>query len=209
MKKTTNVIQYYYNLEILPLYNWDRYLATHDNNWLIIGYDGRQSKIENEYLLQLEGELQDEYILLIDDHNFRGKISKWARINNIRTKYITCTEVINRMKLGFADHQMVHRFAFIQILKGFGYKMPEVNTVGGDIENLIRIESTLQQLLTQIGVLELELKDEAIKEKRSLEKQLFMMQIGLGFNYKLNSKEITVKEWIELGEMLNEKSKRN
>lgn len=209
MKKSTTVLQYYHSLKVLPLYNWDRYLATQDNNWLISGYDGRQTKIENEHLTELEVILQDEYFLLIDDHNFRSKLSKWARINDIRRKYITCTEVVNRMKIGFADHQLVHRFAFIQILKGFGYKMTEVNSIDGDFEELNRIELNLQQLLTQIGVLELELKDDAVKEKRSLEKQLLIMQLGLQFSYKLNAKEITVFEWLEMSEMLNEKSKNN
>jgi hypothetical protein len=209
MKKTAEILQYYYNLEILPLYNWDRYLATYDNNWLIKGYDGRQKKLENNYLKELEAIIQDEYFTLIDDHNFRSKLSKWARINNIRTKYITCTEVINRMKIGFADYQMLHRFAFIQILKGFGYNIPEINSIMGDRDEINRIELKLQQLITQIGVLELELKDDAVKEKRSLDRQLLIMQLGLGFNYKLNSKDITVSEWIEMSKMLEDKAKNN
>ena len=44
------MIEYYDSIEVLPLYNWDRYTTTRDNNWLIIDFNGRQPKIDNEEL---------------------------------------------------------------------------------------------------------------------------------------------------------------
>jgi hypothetical protein len=52
------------------VYNWDRYLATKDNNWFIIGYDGRDKKIQSDVLTQLETTIQDEYFKEINDNDF-------------------------------------------------------------------------------------------------------------------------------------------
>jgi hypothetical protein len=43
MKPKQKEIELYTSIDTLLLYNWDRYLATKDNNWFIIGYDGRQA----------------------------------------------------------------------------------------------------------------------------------------------------------------------
>jgi len=46
--------QYYDSIETLPLYNFDKYRTTTDLNWLIVGYDGRQSKENAESLQPIE-----------------------------------------------------------------------------------------------------------------------------------------------------------
>jgi hypothetical protein len=77
------MIEYYDSLEVLPLYNWDKYTTTRDNNWLIIDFNGRQPKIDNEELTALEGKLQEEYFKLVDDRTFVKKLQKWAKIDNL------------------------------------------------------------------------------------------------------------------------------
>jgi hypothetical protein len=83
------------------LYNWDRYLATKDNNWFIIGYDGRQAKVQSDVLTQLEASIQDEYFKEINDNDFTKKLQKWAKIDNLITKYNYVTLVLQTMWLGF------------------------------------------------------------------------------------------------------------
>lgn len=205
----TEVKEYYHTIEILPLYNWDRYLATKDFNWFIKGFDGRQAKIENEYLVELESNIQDEYFEAINDHVFRNKITKWDRINKLKSKYIACSSVIDRMWLGFAESQIETRYLFIRLLKGFGYKMPEINTVGGDGFELQRIHNALQGILTQIAILELELKEDAVKERTNLNKQLLIMEMSLNLGRKINPKKTTVSEWIEMGKLIEERAKQN
>jgi hypothetical protein len=63
-------IELYTSIDTLLLYNWDRYLATKDNNWFIIGYDGRQAKVQSDVLTQLEASIQDEYFKEINDNDF-------------------------------------------------------------------------------------------------------------------------------------------
>jgi hypothetical protein len=44
-----------------------------------------------------------------------------------------------------------------------------------------------------------ELKDDGVVENKSLGLQLKMMTKAFGFTVALNARELTVKEWVELG----------
>ena len=200
------MIEYYDSLDVLPLYNWDRYTATRDNNWLIIDFNGRQPKISNEELTILEGKLQEEYFKAIDDRTFVKKLQKWAKIDNLRTKYNIISTLCQRMWLGFGDCQMELRAKYIEILNKFGFEMPIINTVEGDAEEIALITSAMQNIKTQIEMLESEMKVEEKKQGHSLNKQMLLVSLGLGLSYKIDAKQTTVIEWIELCKLLEEKN---
>jgi len=200
------MIEYYDSLEVLPLYNWDRYTTTRDNNWLIIDFNGRQTKIDNEELTALEGKLQEEYFKLVDDRTFVKKLQKWAKIDNLRTRYNVIAMLCQRLWLGFGDMQMDLRQNYIEIINKFGFDMPLINTVEGDAEEIAKITNAMQNIKTQIEMLESELKTDEKKQSYSLNKQMVLVSLGLGLAYKINSKETTVSEWIELCKLLEEKN---
>lgn len=200
------MIEYYDSLEVLPLYNWDRYTVTRDNNWLIIDFNGRQSKIDNEELTALEGKLQEEYFKLVDDRTFVKKLQKWAKIDNLRTRYNVIAMLCQRLWLGFGDMQMDLRQNYIEIINKFGFDMPLINTIEGDAEEIAKITNSMQNIKTQIEMLESELKTDDKKQTYSLNKQMVLVSLGLGLAYKINSKETTVSEWIELCKLLEEKN---
>ena len=60
-------IKTYNTIHTLPLFNFDRYLATKDVNWFIVDYDGRQKKKESDQLNKLESEIMEEYYVELDD----------------------------------------------------------------------------------------------------------------------------------------------
>ena len=200
------MIEYYDSIEVLPLYNWDRYTTTRDNNWLIIDFNGRQTKIDNEELTALEGKLQEEYFKAIDDRTFTKKLQKWAKIDNLRTKYNIIAMLCKRLWLGFGDVQMELRNQYIEIINKFGFNMPLINTVEGDAEEIALITNAMQNIKTQIEMLESELKTDEKKQTYSLNKQMVLVSLGLGLAYKIDSKQTTVSEWIELCHLLEEKN---
>lgn len=200
------MIEYYDSIEVLPLYNWDKYTTTRDNNWLIVDFNGRQPKIDNEELTALEGKLQEEYFKAIDDRTFVKKLQKWAKIDNLRTRYNIISMLCQRMWLGFADFQMELRHKYIQIINKFGFSMPLINTVEGDAEEIALITNSMQNIKTQIEMLESELKTDEKKQTYSLNKQMVLVSLGLGLSYKIDSKQTTVSEWIELCKLLEEKN---
>jgi hypothetical protein len=200
------MIEYYDSIEVLPLYNWDRYTTTRDNNWLIIDFNGRQPKIDNEELTALESKLQEEYFKAVDDRTFVKKLQKWAKIDNLRTRYNVIVMLCQRLWLGFGDMQMELRQQYIEIINKFGFNMPLINTVEGDAEEIALITQSMQNIKTQIEMLESELKTDEKKQTYSLNKQMVLVSLGLGLAYKIDSKQTTVSEWIELCKLLEEKN---
>lgn len=202
-------IEYYESIKELILWSWDRYLATKDNNFFIVGYDGRQPRVVNEKLANLEKKLQDEYFIEVDDRDFNKKIEKWMKIDNLQTKYTVVNMILDRMWLGFPDSQMDVRAAYIQKLNKLGFKMPLINSVIGDAEEILRIREELKGIITQIKIIKDELKTDAVVEHRSLNLQLKMMSKAMEFGFQLNPKELTVSEWIELCKELKTLSQKN
>jgi hypothetical protein len=203
------MIEYYDSIEVLPLYNWDRYTTTRDNNWLIIDFNGRQPKIDNEELTALEGKLQEEYFKAVDDRTFVKKLQKWAKIDNLRTRYNVIAMLCQRLWLGFGDMQMELRQNYIEIINKFGFNMPLINTVEGDAEEIALITQSMQNIKTQIEMLESELKVDEKKQTYSLNKQMVLVSLGLGLAYKIDAKQTTVSEWVELCKLLEEKNVQN
>lgn len=200
------MIEYYDSIEILPLYNWDKYTTTRDNNWLIVDFNGRQPKTANDDLTALESKLQEEYFKAVDDRTFVKKLQKWAKIDNLRTRYNVIAMLCQRLWLGFGDMQMELRQQYIEIVNKFGFNMPLINTVEGDAEEIALITNSMQNIKTQIEMLESELKTDEKKQTYSLNKQMVLVSLGLGLAYKIDSKQTTVSEWVELTKLLEEKN---
>ena len=203
------MIEYYDSIEVLPLYNWDKYTTTRDNNWLIVDFNGRQPKTVNEELTALEGKLQEEYFKAVDDRTFVKKLQKWAKIDNLRTRYNVILMLCQRLWLGFGDMQMELRQQYIEIVNKFGFNMPLINTVEGDAEEIALITNSAQNIKTQIEMLESELKTDEKKQIYSFNKQMVLVSLGLGLSYKIDAKQTTVSEWIELCKLLEEKNVQN
>lgn len=200
------MIEYYDSLEVLMLYNWEKYTTTRDNNWLIVGFNGRQPKISNDDLTALESKLQEEYFKAVDDRTFTKKLQKWAKIDNLRTRYNVIAMLCKRLWLGFGDCQMELRQKYIEIVNKFGFNMPLINTVEGDAEEIAIITNAMQNIKTQIEMLESEMKTEEVIQKSSLNKQTILVGLGLGLPYKINPKETSVSDWIEMCKLLEEKN---
>jgi len=202
-------IDYYDTIDTLPLYNFDKYRTTRDLDWFILGYDGRQKKSKSDKLKDIEELILDEYFKAINDTSFSNRMKKLAEIHTLQLKYNIVKSLVNRMWLGFADNDMETRLLFVKELARHGFKMQEINTKEGDAEELMRLNVGVEGIKTKIHLLEKELTKEDKIESSSLAKQLQIATIGLQYPYRLNPKEITVSEWIEITKLLEEKSKQN
>jgi hypothetical protein len=200
------MIEYYESIEVLPLYNWDKYTTTRNNNWLIVDFNDKQPKTSNDDLTALESKLQEEYFKAVDDRTFVKKLQKWAKIDNLRTRYNVIAMLCQRLWLGFGDMQMELRQQYIEIINKFGFNMPLINTIEGDAEEIALITNSAQNIKTQIEMLESELKTDEKKQTYKLNKQMILVSLGLGLPYKIDAKQTTVSEWIELTKLLEEKN---
>lgn len=208
-EQISNLPNHFSNLEDLSLYRWDKYNQTQDNNWFLVDYDGREKKIISNEIKELEGKLIDDYFKLVNDRTFSIKMQKWAKIDMLRTKYHVVGLLLERMKKGFADWQMQNRWFIITELKSWGFKYPELHNVEEDNLLTANYMSALQGISTQIGLLSNELKEDGKKDKKSLIKQLQIVELGLGYKRKIDPKETSVAEWVEMCKSLEEMSKQN
>ena len=200
--------KYYETLEDLPLFNWSKYLQTKDNNWLIVGYDGKQEFEVSEYLVTLESLLQDEYFELINNDNNVDLLQKRAKQNYLVLKYETILMLIENIRKGFNPEQQEIRATFISLLAKLGFKVPLINDYEGDLEEMLNIENKLAGIVTQIQILQDDLDVDLKTDNTSLNKQLILVSLGLELGYALNAKNITVAEWIEYCKLLEEKNEK-
>lgn len=210
-KNTEQELKLYESIDDLILYNFDRYMATKDNNWFIIGYTGKEKKIDSERLKQVEDTILEEYFTAIDDRGFKNKLQTWAKIDNLITKYTVVSSLVEVFSMGFelSKEGQEMRHQFIKMFEQYRFKMPIFNSPHGDLLECERILNELQGIKTQISILQATLKEEGKHEKVSLQRQLQIASIALGYSYRLNPKEITVSEWVEIGKLMQEKAKQN
>lgn len=197
--------------EDMLLYNYFQYRKTLDLNWFLIGYDGRQKKVDEVLLKPIEERINNEYYELTNSRAFEVMLQNYAKIEALKTKYFIVSTLIYNIAKGFS-HDMESqkiRAKYIEQLKLHGFKINIIGTFEDDLIAVERINSQVQGIKTNIKIIEDEMKVEGTKEVSSLQKQLIIIGMGLGLNYKINPKEITVLEWVEMIDIIKEKAKQN
>lgn len=211
MKKVTSLPNHYATIDHLTLYRWDKYTQTKDNNWFLVDYDGRQTKIEHPGLSAVEESLQDQYFKAVDDRSFTLKLQKWAKMDWLQRKYDTVDALLWVMWQGFGNDvkEMEQRYSIIQQLKSWVFKFPELNSVIADRDLIIQFRTVLEGIKTQIGMLSNELIDDGKKEKSNLYKQISIAKMALQGYGEMNPRTMVLAEWIEIVKLVQEKAKQN
>lgn len=197
-------IKYYEDLNI-SLKRWHQYITTGDTNWFIKGYDGRQPKIDNEYLKELEVRLNDAYFDLVNDEKYRELLEKRLRVAKLITRYVKIVSICERIHLGFELDNQTTRLEYIQLLEKEGFKIPEINSINGDIEEVEKVVYACEQIKNQINVLSKDLTQSSSQVKTSIEKQLMYLCISLEIKL-IRTKDVSVIEFVELNNILKEKN---
>lgn len=201
-------ISYYTGIDTLPLYNFNKYRKDRNVNWFRVGYNGGELRNTDDKLVDIEKIVLEEYFKAIDDRSFVNRLHKIAKIESMRLKYVVVKSLVSRLWKGFGD-DAEKRLLYIKELARHGFKMPELNTLEGDMNALIDLDTACEGIKTGIIIIENELKLNEQIEEVSLERQLQIATIGLNYPHRLNPKEITVLDWIEICKLLDEKSKKN
>ena len=209
--KNDKSLNLYESIDDLLLYNFDRYIATKDNNWFIIGYTGKEKKIDSELLNKTEDAILEEYYKECKDHNLQKKILVWAKIDYLAAKYNIVLNLVEIFSLGFdlSEEGQEIRYKYIKEFEKYRYKLPLLNSPSGDIEECNKILTELQGIKTQIEILKSTIKEDSRGEKMKLNRQLEIATISIGYKFPLNSKEITVARWLEICKIMEDKAKQN
>jgi len=89
-------------------------------------------------------------------------------------------------------------------IRKFGITIPEINDYEGDVIAINEAISSMDGIVTQINIINDDLKRE--ETKSNLNKELILVSMGLELGYKLDAKSISVSEWLEYVNLLKEKN---
>lgn len=213
MKKVSSLPNHYDSIEDLSLYRWDKFTQTKDNNWFLVDYNGRQTKLEPEILKEVENSLIDQYFKAVDDRSFSNKMQKWGKIDWLKAKYQICNVLLDNLYNSVIsetnEYSSEQRFLYINELKKWRLNFPILNSVYDDLALINEYKSALEGLKTEIAIINKELISDAKEDSNSLIKQLQIATISLGYSYRLDPKQISVAEWIEICKLVQDKAKNN
>jgi hypothetical protein len=141
------------------------------------------------------------YIELSKNNSIINRFGIIHDIMRYRRKYQT-VDLLVKTLYNFPEKGDIGQFKeFIEQLSLWNYKIDTTKDIFRQLET---IHTRIQGLKTKITLLENELKEEDAKTVVTIESQMISVERGLELRYKLNSKEITVLEWIEYQKQLSE-----
>ena len=172
----------------MPLWNFQKYLETNDLKY----FTKELKEIKDLHLVM--NDFFVEYLELTQNNAVYQRFSKIYKLLKLEGKY-NCVTLILKSLYNYdkgLDIEMFH--ALTWELEKWHYKIDRAKDIFAQIES---INQRLQNVKTQIEILQLELKKDDQQESQSIESQLISVSRILELKYKLDAKEITVKEWIE------------
>lgn len=185
-KNTSNNI--YRKCDEMPLWNFQKYLETNDLKY----FTKELKEVKDLHLVM--NDFFVEYLELTQNNAVYQRFSKIYKLLKLEGKF-NCVTLILKSLYNYdkgLDIDMFNQLTWE--LEKWHYRIDRSKDIFSQIEN---INQRLQNVKTQIEVLQLELKKDDQQESQSIESQLISVSRILELKYKLDAKEITVKEWIE------------
>jgi hypothetical protein len=172
----------------MPLWNFQKYLQTNE-----LKYFTKELK-EVKGLDSVMNDFFVEYLELTQNNTVYQRFSKIYKLLKLEGKY-NCVTLILKSLYNYDKGLNLDTFhALTWELEKWHYRIDRSKDIFAQLEN---INQRLQNVKTQIEILQLELKKDDQQESQSIESQLISVSRILELKYKLDAKEITVKEWIE------------
>lgn len=188
-------ITIYDRCDNMPLWNFQQYLKTND-----LKYFTKEHK-EHKDLHDIMTAFFGEYLEITKNQAVILRFEKMHKIMRLSIKYNTVSLLLKGL-YNFPKNGDIEVFkANCEQLEKWNYRIDKEKDVFTQLE---KISNRLQGILTQIEILEDELKEEDVKESVSIESQLISVSRCLELKYQLNAKEITVAQWIEYQKQADE-----
>jgi len=181
-------VNIYKKCDEMPLWNFQKYLETNDLKY----FTKELKEVKGLYLVM--NDFFAEYLELTQNNSVYQRFGKIYKLLKLEGKY-NCVSLILKSLYNYDKGLNIDTFhALTWELEKWHYKIDRSKDIFAQIES---INQRLQNVKTQIEVLQLELKKDDQQESQSIESQLISVSRILELKYKLDSKEITVKEWVE------------
>jgi len=188
-KPKQEILTMYYNCSDISLFNWIKYLESQDLRYFNAEF--KESKENKNAMESVFG----EYIELTENRTIISRFGKMHKIMKLDGKYKTVSLLIRALYNYKKECGMDIFNDLIKQLEAHNYKIDKSKDIFKQLEN---INSRIQGLKTQIELIEIEINKDDGKEKTNLESEIITVGRILELKYKIEPKETTLKEWIEL-----------
>lgn len=188
-------ITFYEHPSKMPLYSFIQYLETRD-----LKFFTKEHK-EHKDLFDIMTAFFGHYIELSKNNSIVNRFGIIHDIMRYKRKYDT-VDLLVKTLFNFPERGDIEQFrSFIEQLTLWNYKVDTKKDIFSQLET---IHTRIQGIKTKISLLEDQLKEEDAKTVITIEAQLISVERTLELRYKLNTKEITVLDWIEYQKQANE-----
>lgn len=189
VKKQTKKTSYsYFSCDEISLYNWTKYLETQDLKYF--NSELEETKDNKDAMYAVFG----EYLELTENRQVIIRFSKMHKIMKLQGKYNTVSLLIKALYNYKKELGMEQFNELIDQIELYNYKIDKTKDVFKQLE---KINNRLQNLKTQIELLEIDLKKDDEKEKHNIDSEIITVSRVLELKYRIDKKETTLKEWIE------------
>lgn len=182
-------ITFYDKCENMPLWNFQKYLETNDLRYFTKEF--KEHKDLNDIMINFFG----EYLELTKNQTVINRFELMHKIMRLQSKYNTVSLILKAL-YNYPTFCKIEKFTeLVKELEKWNYRIDRSKDIFTQLE---KISNRLQGILTQIELLEDQIKPEGEKESKSIESQILSVTRALDLRYQINSKEITVSQWVEL-----------
>lgn len=186
-------ITFYRKCDEMPLWNFNKYLKTND-----LKYFTKEFK-EHKDLQDIMTDFFGEYLELTKNQSVVNRFGVMHKIMLLRIKYDTVTIILKALWNYPKDMPIEGFKELISALEKWNYRIDKEKDPFKQFE---QIHNRLQGILTKIELLEDEITKEDVKESKTIESQ--MLSVSRILELRINAKEITVSEWVEMCKQADE-----
>lgn len=193
----------YLSTKEMTLFEYIQYLNTNDLLWFSNFYSKKYlKKPKNSELEHSMTIIFGEILSITKNYNVVEKFRDTIDLEKFKVKYNDVKRLchfILHFDIRLGREKLVE---LVELLRRWKYKIDDKKDLITQIE---KINNSVENLVTEIKLLEAKLSKVNKEEKKSIESDILDIQLGLELSFKINPKETTLFEWFDLNRRYSEK----
>ena len=193
----------YLSTKEMSLYEYIQYLNTSDLLWFSNFYSKKYlKKPKDSELDHAMTVIFGEILSITKNYKVIEKFNDIDKLEKLKVKYNDVKRLcyyILHFDTRLGREKLVE---LVDLLRLWKYKISDTKDLITQVEN---IDNSVENLVTEIKLLEAKLSKVNTEEKKSIESDILDIQLGLELSFKINPKETTLFEWFDLNRRYAEK----
>ncbi len=194
------------NLEEITKYNFEKFFEKNEPKFLIVGFDDRKEKLDQEYdfdKIDIDEKINSILHQYSEETENRKLMASYKR--SIQIDFYRIQEFVLDSVL-----EIYNKHGFPQVfycLEDMGLKYSSGDDVENFIKKAVRKSKSLKNKINLLEVKQKENNAKAKKQKRSdMHKDAIILSMNLELGYKIDVRKTSMLEWVKLEQLSKEKS---